>query len=224
MSEAIIARGSTTKEISADIANNTFITSNQYYTVEKSGNYFIELVGGGGGGWRYAGRAHTNSMTNSWVFWSNVQSWAGGGSGFINNDTIFLNKGEEVYVTIGRYGNAGSSNSNKPTSGGITSFGEYLSANGGGWSNANVIGNARGANPGRYYWVSRYWWDNNGEIIEINNTNGGKQYSSYAGILYYNETNNRMVSTVGSNRLYYGDGGGAPGNGNNGCCIITYID
>ena len=43
--------------------------------------------------------------------------------------------------------------------------------------------------------------------------------------LYY-YPNNRTCSIIGSTRLYYGEGasGSSIRNGNNGCCIVIYID
>ena len=33
------------------VATNAFITVNGYYQCTRTGNYWIEVVGGGGGGW-----------------------------------------------------------------------------------------------------------------------------------------------------------------------------
>ena len=86
---------------------NCTITNTEYYTCIKSGNYWIECVGGGGGG--------------------NGSSWTdrgGGGSGYINNGRIYLYEGNSIFVSIGEGGVLNSY-------GATTAFGTYLSANGG---------------------------------------------------------------------------------------------
>ena len=79
------------------------ITTNGYFSVPKAKDqeFHVRIFGGGGGG--YIG---------------------GGGGGNMNNDTLILNQGESIQVSIGA---AGSVNG----VGGTTSFGTYLSATGG---------------------------------------------------------------------------------------------
>lgn len=84
----------------------------------KNQKFSVRIFGGGGG--------------------SN-DSLAGGGGGFMNNGDLTLSQGSTVQITIGLGGNNGQSSK----IGGVTSFGTYLSANGGDYGN-----NSRGGNGG----------------------------------------------------------------------------
>ena len=173
-----------------DTATNTMIVSNGYYNCTKTGNYWVEIAGGGSG-------------AASGMFCS------GGGSGYLNNRRILLNKGDSIYVTIG---SGGAGNRNISGSGGTTSFGSYLSANGGSSAYGTESAPGIGANNG---------------------ASGGMGMICDGGYLYYNSSNGRRISVQGTTRLYYGDGGrvyyGRGGSldnspGNSGCCIVTYIN
>ena len=63
-------------------------------------------------------------------------STAGGGGGFMNNGDLTLSQGSTVQITIGLGGNNGQTSN----SGGTTSFGTYLSANGGGAAISGIGG------------------------------------------------------------------------------------
>ena len=83
--------------------------------------YDVRIFGGGGG-------ANTSGNYS-----------CGGGGGWMNNAILTLNEGENVDIIIGLGGNPGKT-------GGTTSFGSYLSANGG--THAKTSGNKWGGNGG----------------------------------------------------------------------------
>lgn len=117
MSEAIITRrGSITlidpnrpKTLYTEIYN-----TNMVWTVPNgivNNIVYVRIFGGGGGGSNYAG----------------------GGGGWMNNGEISVNSGEVINIIIGSGGIESTNHVGAaPTSGGITTFGDYLSANGGG--------------------------------------------------------------------------------------------
>ena len=95
---------------------------------------YVEMIGGGGGAFKYDFRgasAGYNCLYN-----------VGGGSGYFNNGYVRLNAGTRVIISIGANGTyrlSGTGGGGYGNSGGTTSFGTYLSANGG--SAANIIAN-----------------------------------------------------------------------------------
>ena len=99
-----------------DTPLNAFIGSSGYYNCTKSGNYWVEICGGGGAG------AAKNGV---------YQYGNGGNSGNINNGSIYLNKGDSVYVYLGNGGVGKLDYSSAGQTGGTSSFGTYLSATGG---------------------------------------------------------------------------------------------
>lgn len=108
MSDVIISRRGQQQRKSVLITE--YITENQNWTMPEyaaNNEVSVRIFGGGGGGY----------------------PCGGGGSGWMNNDVITLTPGEEVPITIGLGGNP---NGWSADVGGVTSFGTYLSANGGG--------------------------------------------------------------------------------------------
>lgn len=203
MSEAIISRrGSLTPTINAQPSIDYF-TENSYY-VAMPGNYRVIAVGGGGRG----GMTTTNtyrSDTGLTYYWTS----GGGGSGYMNDMSFTIESEETVPITIGE----GLS--------GITSFGTYVSANGGG-NGGNVI----------YNRFNSYRAAGNGGI-GYNNGRAGMNGTANApggigGWLYVSDET--YVSNTGSMRLYYGDGGNGAGyghgqstlSGNSGYMIVFY--
>lgn len=208
MGEALLVKagaggsGSSGGGSSGGAGNSTIITSNGYYVVGASGNYRINAVGGGGGNAWYA---------NNWGGW--------GASGFFNTATVYLNSGENILVTIGKQGSDGSGYhqdqdpdwpddgyentiANSGTNGGITSFGSWVSANGG----SGGIG----------HWDKEYA---NGKTKSNNGKNGNSGYNNAGGTLY---TDNgfgvwNTSGTGHTNILSYGS------RGNDGMVSIIYL-
>ena len=110
MSEALICRrGSKGEDTSSYILQTRTISSNTVWEVPKhAGNVSVRIFGGGGGG----------------------GGMCGGGGGWMNNGEFELSEGQIIDIAIGVGGSKGTFS--KPGSGGTTSFGIYLSANGGG--------------------------------------------------------------------------------------------
>lgn len=129
-----------------DAPTNAFIISNQYYVCSRSGNYWVEVVGGGGG----AG--------------DGTHQTYGAGSGYVSNRLIRLNKNEAVYVTIGD-----SAGWYQTSSGGTSSFGTYLSAAGGISGEDGIAGN--GGNSGNR-WNSGILYYNSSNNMRISTTGG----------------------------------------------------
>lgn len=92
------------------------VTTSTVFNVPSDGKYFVLVSGGGGSGGRIDGAGKTAS---------------GGGSGFISSDILDLNVGEDITITIGAGGAMASAISMDGNDGGISSFGSYLSAQGG---------------------------------------------------------------------------------------------
>lgn len=113
-----------------------------------------------------------------------------GGGGWMNNGEIALNAGSSVSITIG----AGGKNIN---SGGTTSFGSYLSANGGGAGNGYRGGNG---GSGGGWGGTGFQFGGGGGSIYIGSTSGG---------------NGGMWGGGGGGfgPSGYGDGGGNNGSG-----------
>lgn len=122
MSEALICRrgykDSSTPSIETGNLITTTITSNQQWVVPNHvGNISVRIFGGGGAGY---GDYRVN----------NVSFAGGGGGGMMNNADIDLANGASVQITIGA-GGISTAIAQQGTSGGTSSFGSYLSANGG---------------------------------------------------------------------------------------------
>ena len=157
-----------------DTATNSSIGENSYYNCTKTGNYWVEIVGGGGA---------SEYVRNGLSFSSY--------SGYLNNGRVYLSKGEQVYVTIGAGGRTFGSGT-----GGITTFGPYLSANGGSIAQG---GNA----PTRGF----------GGWLYYNSSNSRRMSISGYTRLYFGEGGSYEQDGIYANRA-----------GNSGYCIITYMD
>ena len=130
MSEAIISRRGYTAEGKPEWHTET-ITGSTTWTVPKTikGNVKVLIFGGGGSGM---------SRGEDYVA-------GGGGSGWMNNGEFSIAGGTQIPITIGNGGSTGEA------SGGTTSFGTYLSANGGGGgsgSSMSKYGGSGGAGGG----------------------------------------------------------------------------
>ena len=111
MSEAIISRRGWGEGGKPELRTE-YIESSKAWTVPSSirGNVYVRIFGGGGGG--------VNDR------------YCGAGGGWMNNGEIEVNAGEQIEIHIGS-GGAYNSSGRNGGSGGTTSFGVYLSANGG---------------------------------------------------------------------------------------------
>lgn len=90
-------------------------TASGTFVAPQAGKYIVIIQGGGGSG-GYAD--------------SSIQLGQGGGGGFISHGIITLTDAENVVVTIGS-GGASKTSAMIGDTGGTTSFGAYLTANGG---------------------------------------------------------------------------------------------
>ena len=161
----------------------------------------VRIFGGGGGS--ICGSAWGSGDRDKWTA-------SGGGSGMMNN-AIFTNliPGQKISIKIGQ---GGISNYSNPSDGGTTTFGTYLSANGGGAAKALNIGGTGGAGGGGGDWYE--YGGRGGDGLQFGGGgayryggNGGT-WGGGGGSDYYN----------GGNGGYYGGGGGGGsyGKGGNG--------
>lgn len=206
MGEAILARsvGGANITIDSPAANITRIIANGQYTCTKTGTYRVICVGAGGGGGGYGTSQHAGGSASTFLRWG-----AGGGSGYINEMTVFLNRGDSIPVTVGAGGSGGpyAINYNSPGkaalyggTGGTTSFGTYLSATGGTGGNTGLAGS------------------NSVGGIGANNGMGQEGYSNRVfakgGFLYFGQ-DDFLVKTSKDNDRYVFSSYGSGGNGSN---------
>ena len=161
------------------LITNTFVDNTSFVVPNHTGNISVRIFGGGGGG-------------------SRVSSWggAGGGGGWMNNGEFTIANGTSVQITLGMGGGSA-------MAGGTSSFGTYLSANGGeGGKYCNGGNGGSGGGGGGYVQGSSL-------------ANGGIGYQFGGGGSSWNG--------YGGNGGPWGGGGGAGNtNGGNGVCIIQY--
>lgn len=224
MSEAIIMKRWNKENIVIvkPVLKTELITNNTNWVVpDHIGNISVIVYGAGGGG------GHYNCNISSEFKDPNISS--GGGGGYMNNGEFDLAQGVRVAITIGKGGiserldntlfTSGYRNI-KGTSGGISSFGTYLSASGGtgGW----LIPGSGGSSGGSWYsgtnnWSmamtisSAYQFGSGGcrGLLERNSSpsagpygGGGGYYQQWKG---YSSTHISVYSGCGGN---YGGGGG----------------
>lgn len=190
MSECIISRrGSNGSGGGGEgVFTTEYITFNQNWTVPNhKGNISVRIFGGGGG--------------------SNGYMYFGGGSGWMNNGEFNnLTPGTSVKITIG-----GSISSNTYASGGSSSFGNYLSANGGsgGWNWGGGIGGSGGAGSNRRSGGTGFQFGGGGGAPGGRGGiwgGGGGGYGDYS----------MTGSFDGGSGGQYGGGGGGGSNSSNG--------
>ena len=114
MSEAIISKKRINKTVLVPTLKTEIITSNTNWTVPNHVGNISVMVYGGGSSANYCSSVYIAGI--------------GGDGGFLNNGSFDINEGNVVPITIGRGGRGGLGN--KKSSGGSTSFGTYLVANG----------------------------------------------------------------------------------------------
>ena len=241
MSEAIIARGGGIGNGGHQtIVNDSYIISNQMYTVPVTGNYLITCVGGGAGGgdaYLYR-RSQTQGFEyNKWY----ARGGSGGGSGNVNSKEVYLEANTAVQISIGLGGKHSTTSGGSGKSGGTTSFGTYISASGG--SGTKGYNNST---KGDTFWA-------NYNLSQMNNFMRNNYIFTnlilgYSGGFLYNNGYNIYNFSNGS-RLRFGDGGNgqtlaniefgylsdnsagllggtgwsASTNGNNGICIVHFL-
>lgn len=180
MSEAIIARGGkgsinsgSSNQLVTNIITNTtlFVVSDNV----KDNKLYVRIFGAGGGG----------------GCWNRGY----GGSGYINNGTVYLTKGTSVYVTIGM--GAFNDGSQAQYSGGTSSFGTHISAAGG------VSGGPGGNNA-----------SGTGGCLYYNSSNARRISTTGSMRLYFGDGSNSASSPAGRTTE----------RGSNGCCLITYVN
>lgn len=171
-------------------SNGTFIAP---YTT----SYNVILIGGGGGGGGWIRHGASSS----------VSAWGGGGgSGYLNAGLISLNKGDNVEIIIGTGGNYGynevirSGFAGSGTSGGITKFGNYLSATGGTGGTGGTAG-----------------WDSSDRPI-ANTGSPGKGYHNGTGSI----GGEGITPPIDLNTGVQGHGGNSCQVGHNGCVYISW--
>ena len=207
MSEAIIVKrgrsGGDTPGLVQTLITN-IITSNTTFQAPNAINntFYVRIFGGGGAG--------------------NASSGGGGGSGWMNNGEIVLNYGTSVSIRIGRGGSY--------NNGGTTTFGTYLSANGGGVPTANKAG-CGGAGGSASSTVlaygnsldggDGYQFGGGSGALNGNGGNGGIWGGGGAGgggIKYYPYTNRAQIkSDVWDSKGGNGGHGGTYGGGGGAC-------
>ena len=145
----------------------------------------------------------------------------GGGGGFMNNGDLTLSQGSTVQITIGLGGS-----SSKSHIGGITSFGTYLAANGGGRSDA--LGGS-GSGGGGHAFASSGSFEG-GLAFQFGGGglggNGGKWGGGGGGGVpvansqceYYIRPGNSINYVYNPSNEYWGDGGGG-GLGGSGAMV-----
>ena len=202
MSEAIISRRSGNTSSSIGNLQTELITSNKTWVVPShKGNISVRIFGGGASG---------NGRNGNYMWRAN-----GGGSGWMNNKEFNnLTNGQIIQITIGAGGTLNSGVRSPSVAGGTTSFGTYLSANGGSGTNGGAGGGVH---------IS----SNSSILSEVGRTvRGGKGYQFGGGGLYlemqYYSDQNSPTSGYGGDGGMWGGGGGAycARNGLNSQCTI----
>ena len=166
------------------------ITSNKDWIVPraKDNTFNVIVFGGGGGATTYSNYFYIPGVTdiNNNLYMTTPTSYVlgGGGGGYMCNATLKLQFGNDIRISIGKNG---SFNEN----GGTTSFGEYLSANGG--ECAKIV-NMRTVNNGK------------NDIIIADGIQGGNGGTGGGSIFI--ETNTGQYTKISGGSGQYGGGGG----------------
>ena len=220
MGEAImVSRGGSGGIKVSKVFKTEIIASTQDYTVPKAINneFSIRIFGAGGGGY------------------GNDDTRGGGGGGWMNNGIIKLNARDIIKITIGSGGNS-------QKAGGTSSFGTYLSANGGEGTGFRQAGNGASGGGGLVWRTTGgdgYQFGGGGGS-ELRGGNGGKwgggggggsngKYGYQGGNGgYYGGGGGSGKSDIGGHGGYYGGGGGGTVTGGNsglgGCLNVLNIN
>jgi len=106
------------------------ITTSTTWTVPKTGQYWIDLIGGGGGGGDGTGGG-------------------GGGSGYVASKVLTLTQGDTYPIVIGIAGNGGASAASGFGGAATTGFGLSAAGGGGGGGSPSGGGGGTGHSSGR---------------------------------------------------------------------------
>ena len=198
MSEAIITRRGYTTEGKPELRTE-LIQTNQNWVVPQGlkGNVSIRIFGGGGGG--------TYGL--------------GGCGGWMNNADLSLTPGTSIRITIGKGGTP-----DQGVSGGTTSFGSYLSANGGSTpSGENYEGGGEGGSGGGgdygHAGIGRQFGGGGGaELHNSGRTAGGDGgiWGGGGGVGSSSYSLSAVYGLNGANGGQYGGGGGGYQSGGRG--------
>jgi hypothetical protein len=179
----------------------TFTSSGTYTVPTGATSLFVYCIGGGGG--------------SGDTYYTNIVGGAGGGGIIACLDAT--NIGSTVSVTIGAGGNAG--NSNNAGNGGTTTFGNYVTANGGGrggsWAeNMNSTGGNGTTNTNRGYRAAQ------GGNSSVSNSSASSNSSELGGgaggTRRVNSWYHQFTASNGGLIISGGTGGGYGHNDNNG--------
>ena len=122
MSEAIISRRGYNSAGKPTLVTETIISNTTWKVPNHYGNISVMIFGGGGGG---CGIDQLSSTGQQYTY-----AGSGGGGGWMNNGEFSIQNKTSVSITIGKGGQG--NNGGSASAGGTSSFGTYLSANGGG--------------------------------------------------------------------------------------------
>lgn len=200
MAEAIISRRGNGGGLTPSVLVTSTIVQDTSWTVPNhTGNVSVLIFGGGGGG-----------VNNN---------CGGGGGGWMNNRTLSLSNQQTIQITIGSGGSAGQA-------GGTTSFGTYLSANGGEQASGSWLtyrnwvwkGGNGGSGGGGWMGGTGYQFGGGGGAYwaggDGGTWGGGGGGGGMGPIIYLN---NFAGTSNGGNGGTYGGGGGGGSHG-------TYIN
>ena len=160
MSEAIISRRGTKGSSASRPMVTSTISENTTFKVPHTGNYLVRIFGGGGGGYYNEGRSFPRV---------DPQYGGGGGGGWMNNGEFELTENSSISIVVGSGGGIGNA-------GGTTSFGTYLSANGGSPA-TNKSGGDGGSGGGQTLQALIF----SGTYVSIRNAGRGYQFGGGGG-------------------------------------------
>lgn len=205
MGESIITRAVKFPTPGGGITIGDLITTNGTFTVNKTGNWVITCIGGGGaGGASCVGfyRDYSSYDGGGCYISSTHAPGGGGGSGFIKSITKNLKAGDAYTINIGVGGKI--VDGKNGGTGGTTKFGSLVSANGGTGGASGI-----GKTPSEYSlsggasWAhtaaggNGYYKGNN--VTALYKTNGSNNDSAFA---YFNG-NNRSKTGGDGGLVYY---------------------
>lgn len=218
-------------ELAACISAPVLITESGTWTPPATGWYWLEVLGGGG-----AGGSAAVTGVDVWV------GGGGGASGGYEKALVRIDSPAPIAVIVGAGGSpvAGSSGGD----GGVSSFGEYLSASGGGGGQGNKLTSGQNSyfglggkafSAGGNHGQPSGWRYPNETVASFNHGHGGRGAGSPLGIGGdANAVNKSGRMLAGGAAAGYGAGGGGAvaygagssalgGKGAQGCVKLTRV-